>query len=179
MRINALLLAIGLIFARQTFADDAESLFASAEAKYRLGNYKEALADYQSFQQQFPKDWRAEQAQYTAAFILHKKMKDSSKAVAAFKGMSDTKTGTPISRMAKFHMADAYVKSGEIQKAIATYDELKTGPENARTREINRAIRLLRKTPHEDVADPTAWGEKLKGKKWRKLKKLNSEKKTN
>lgn len=174
MRTSQLLLAAlaCALFAPAIFADEAADAFASAESKYRRAQYKEALAEYQSFQQHFPKDWRAEQAQLTAAFILHKKIKDSGKAVAAYQGLTGPKTSAPISRMAKFHMAEAYVRAGDVQKAIATYEELRAGPEAPRAKEVNRALRMLHRAAGDDPGEQLGWGEKLRGKKWRRLKKL-------
>ncbi len=177
MRISGLILA-GIVCALMTpriFADDAADAFASAEAKYHRAQYKEALAEYRAFQQRFPKDWRAEQAQLTAAFILHKKIKDSTQAVAAYQSLTGPKISAPISRMAKFHMAEAYVKAGDIQKAIAVYEELRAAPETTRLKEINRALRFLRRAAGDDPNEQLGWGEKLKGKKWRKFKKLVGE----
>ncbi|MEI6233372.1 MAG: hypothetical protein WCT04_09980 [Planctomycetota bacterium] len=176
-RVLAALLLLGTTLATTCFAaDDASDAFAAAEAKYHKGHYKEALADYQAFQQRFPKDWHAEQAQFTAAFILEKKLKDSSKAAAAYQSISVAKAGAPMSHMAKFHLAATLAKSGETKKAIALYEELRTNSDRSRTREINRAIKFLRHATPDDLSDPYAWGEKWKGKRVRKLKKLSESK---
>jgi ribosomal protein L7/L12 len=143
--------------------------FASAEALFREKKYEDALAAYRAFSERFPKDWRASQAQYTAAFILQKKMSQPGRAREAYERVIKAEPASTLARTAQYHIAEAYEQDGQMQQALDGYLKyLKRGERHARAAGANTKVEFLKRKEGGLPADPPGWGYTLDRKGLRK-----------
>lgn len=147
MRISAclaLLLALACVrFAAA--AETPEKLFEQAEEKYRKGEYEEAVKMYQNLIAKFGADKHAEDARYTTAFILQKKLGKHEEARKAYQDVIDHKVPGPLMANAYYHMGESYEQSERYLLAIKTYEEfLRKFPKNSRVALVSSRVEYLK-----------------------------------
>lgn len=98
--------------------------FAQAEALFESGAYAEALAHYKAFVAGHPASKRCIQARYMFGFILLKKLDHPAEAREAFKALIQDYPASPQSNDARFHLAEACERAGELDEALHYYREL-------------------------------------------------------
>ena len=106
--------------------DKASTLITDAEGHLRNAEYADAMKSYRAFLDSFPKDRRVAQARYTVAFILEKKLGDADGARAVYQSIADSNAQSQLASHALYHVGEAYEKSGDTTKALATFEKLKT-----------------------------------------------------
>jgi tetratricopeptide (TPR) repeat protein len=153
----------------QAHAGSAAEAFAAAETQYREGAYEQALTSYRDFSTQFPDDWRAAQARFTAAFILQKKLSRPVQAREAYESVVKHNAGTPLATTAEYHIAEAYEQAGDTQQAIKEYTKfLKRANRHARAPDAGRKVEFLDRKAQGLDSEPPGWADKLERKQWRK-----------
>jgi tetratricopeptide (TPR) repeat protein len=150
-------------------AESPADAFAAADALFHQGAYEEAVAAYRAFAAQFPEDWRAAQARFSAAFILQKKLKRPEQAREEYETVIRSNSASPLARHAQYHIAEAYEQDGQTQKAIGEYQKfLKKFARHARARGVEKKLEFLGKLNQGETAERPGWAYKLERKQWRK-----------
>ncbi|MCW8131291.1 MAG: tetratricopeptide repeat protein [Planctomycetota bacterium] len=143
-----LVLALGLALAcagRLGAAETPDKLFEQAEEKYRKGEYEEAVKLYQGLIAKFGADKHAEDARYTTAFILQKKLGKHEEARKAYQDVIDHKVPGPMLANAYYHMAESYEQSERYGLAIKAYEEfLRKFPKNSRVALVSSRVEYLK-----------------------------------
>lgn len=159
MRVSCLAsAAITLICAAAAGADKAAEAFATAETHLQHGRYQQAYDAYRDFGARFSGDKRASHAQYSAAFILQKKLNRPSEARAAYEKVAATDPTRPLAKSAQYHIAESYEQTGQTDQAIGAYETfLKDAPGNARAPGLQNKLEFLRSKAKGLKADPPGW----------------------
>jgi TolA-binding protein len=97
--------------------DPADSFYVAAEKKYYDKKYNEAITDFRSLMEKFPKSKRAPKAAYYIAFIYENDLKDVDSTTAAYELIAK-----------KFPTSDVFTKT---QKRIDVYQAEKAKKEKA------------------------------------------------
>ncbi|MBI3828462.1 MAG: tetratricopeptide repeat protein [Planctomycetes bacterium] len=142
-----LVLAAAAAFAgtRVSAAETAEDLFAQAEAKYRKGEYEEAVKLYRGVIAKFGGDAHAEEARYTSAFILQKKLGKQEEARKQYQEILDKKAAGPLLANSLYHLAECFEQADRGGQALAHYEVFaKKFPNDSRARLVNSRIEYLR-----------------------------------
>lgn len=135
--------------ARVSAAETAEDLFAQAEAKYRKGEYEEAVKLYRGVIAKFSGDAHAEEARYTSAFILQKKLGKQEEARKQYQEILDKKAAGPMLANALYHLAESFEQADRLGQALAHYENFaKKFPNDSRARLVASRIEYLKNKAH-------------------------------
>lgn len=168
--LSAMGIFLGVVLSGSACAETAAAVFAAAESHYQKGEYESALSGYRSVMTQFPNDWRANQARFTEAFILQKKLKRLPEAREKFEKVAERDASANLATQALYHIASVDEQSGDTDKAIKSYtDFLDRAKGHAREKGARRKLDFLKRRNRDPKEIPPGWAQQLKKRWYRKV----------